>query len=200
MSIYIGTDEDGFVQVIMGHDTAMPMDGMGPPQLSPLGPYEYSEAPADAGAVIAARPTPSSCLRLVEGVLGWVETSTLDEAKARAWELAKQARDQAERAPFEFEGGMYDPNKENVSGAALAALIAQIQGVSVVRDWTLADNSVRALTGKQLIGLGIALSDRVDAVHAQGRALRALIEGATTPEQAYSYKWPTTESVQTGGE
>lgn len=134
-------------------------------------------------------PTPYSKLYYLDGGVQWIDEAPLSEAKACAWAKAKAARDAAEAAPFEWDGSMFDANKENIAGAALAALIAQLQGAEVVRNWTLADNTTRALSGPQLIALGIALTERIDAVHQRGRELRELIDNAATPANAYSYTW-----------
>jgi len=141
---------------------------------------------------VEAWPTaqsPTAELWIENGVLRWHDPATLADAKANAWTAAKTERDKAEAAPFEFEGGMYDPNKENVSGAALAALLAQLGGVEVSRTWTLANNSRRVLTGSQIIAMGLALTARVDAIHERGRTLRDLIDNSATPAEAYGYTW-----------
>lgn len=135
------------------------------------------------------RPSNSHVLRLIDNAPQWVFVGTLEEAKATAWDRVKTKRDEAESSPFEFEGAMYDPNKVNVSGAALAAVIAQLNGQEVSRCWTLADNTVLTLTGAQLIALGVTLTARVDAIHTHSRELRALIENATTADEALSYTW-----------
>jgi uncharacterized protein YcbX len=140
-------------------------------------------------------PTPTAELHwsAADG-LHWIDTASVEHAQANAWAAVKQARDAAEAAPFEFEGGMYDPNKENVSGAALAALLAQLGGVEVSRTWTLADNSRRVLTGAQIIAMGLALTARVDAIHERGRTLRDLIDNATTPAEAYGHTWSSLDA------
>ena len=135
-------------------------------------------------------PTPTAELHwTADDGLHWIDTASVEQARTYAWVAVKQARDEAEASTFEFEGGMYDPNKENVSGAALAALLAQLGGVEVSRIWTLADNSRRVLTGSQIIAMGLALTARVDAIHERGRMLRDLIETATTPAEAYGHTW-----------
>lgn len=137
------------------------------------------------------RPTPGHRLFWpVDAVAPeWQQRATLAEAQVHAWQAVKAARDAAEAAPFLFDGSSVDPNKENIAGAALAALLAQLSGVEVSRNWTLANNSIRALTGAQLIQMGLALTDRVDAIHEHGRELRELIDNAGSPDQAYGYTW-----------
>lgn len=143
-------------------------------------------------------PTPTSELWIANGELYWYDPSTIEQAHAIAWERVKAARDAAEAAAFEFEGGMYDPNKENITGAALAAFMAQMAGVTISRRWTLADNSRRTLAGPQLIDLGYKLTTRVDAVHETGRRLRDQLEAikntpGATPADLYAVTWPTEE-------
>jgi hypothetical protein len=176
-------DFDALILGTLWHDD--PDNGPTKPQHAPppgvtLVPGELSRA--------GRRDSEAAYWRGVDGV-EWVETSTLDQARAEAWTAAKNARVEAEAEPFEFEGGMYDPNKENVSGAALAALLAQLGGLEVSRTWTLADNSRRVLTGAQIIAMGLALTARVDAIHERGRMLRDLIDNATTSAEAYGYTW-----------
>ena len=160
-------------------------DEIGPP--APPEPMAGNSIAPLSTPLDLREPTPTSIL---DGdTLEWVETATLDNARANAWAAVKIERDRAEAAPFEFEGGMYDPNKENIAGAALAALMAQLQGVPVLRRWTLADNTRRDLTGEQITALGLALTERVDAIHERGRQLRDLINAATTPAEAYGHTW-----------
>lgn len=123
------------------------------------------------------------------GAVVWVETATLAEARANAWSAVKAARDEAEAAHFEFEGSWYQPDVKNITGAVLASLLAAARGMSFVRDWTLADNSVLSLTGEQVQALGLVLTDRIDAIHQRSRTLRDLIDNATTPAEAYGYTW-----------
>lgn len=159
--------------------------GEGPP--APPEPMPGNSIAPLSGPLDLSAPTPTS---VFDGFsLQWVEAATLAAAQAEAWAAAKIERERAEAAPFEFDGGMYDPNKENIAGAALAALMAQLRSMQVSRRWTLADNSRRDLTGDQIIALGLALTARVDAIHERGRQLRDLINASTTPAEAYGYTW-----------
>lgn len=134
-------------------------------------------------------PTPTAELWVANGVLYWDDPAMLAEARTQAWAAVKKERDTAEAVPFEFEGGMYDPSKENISGAALAALLAQLAGQEIADEWTLADNTRKTLSGPQIIALGLALTQRVKEIHARGRQLRDLIDNAATPAEAYGYTW-----------
>lgn len=186
MNKFFMCEPDGRIHTVCGRESdllPMPRDGYIFRLWRPMEPPEP--------------PTPTSAAYWVGGIDGepqWVEMGTIDEAHAEAWTVAKIARDRAEAAPFEFDGGMYDPNKENIAGAALAALMAQLQGIPVLRRWTLADNTCRDLTGEQIIALGLALTERVDAIHERGRQLRDLINAAATPAEAYGYTWDSLDA------
>lgn len=138
-------------------------------------------------------PTATSVLYWRDGALAWEESATLGRAQEAAWDRVKAARDAAEVGVFTFEGDVYDINKANVSGAALAALMAQLAGQPYSVEWTLADNTTRMLDGAAMQRLGIALVEHVDGLHATGRELRARIEAATTIEEAYAVTWPNEE-------
>lgn len=138
-----------------------------------------------------AGPTPTSALHWHEGAFSWLETADVAGAQAIAWERVKAARDKAEAGTFEFEGGIYDLNKENVSGAALAALMAQLAGQPFSIEWTLADNSVRVLDATTMQALGRSMVAHIDALHCTARGLRERISAATTPDEAYAVTWPT---------
>jgi len=144
------------------------------------------------------KPSETSVMRWNDGKPGWHESATLEQAHTAAWERVKQARDAAEAAPFEYGGGMYDPSKENITGAALAAFMAITVGQTISRRWTLADNSRRTLAGPQLVDLGLALTARIDAIHEKGRELRDRLEAikntpGATPADLYAVTWPTEE-------
>ena len=63
--------------------------------------------------------------------------------------------------------------------AAEAAQLTAAAPFSV--DWTLADNTVRALNAQNMLDVGRALGAHIITRHAKGRALRARIDAATTP-------------------
>jgi len=184
MSQFVATDSSGRVRFVCNAEIRpMPRDGY---------IYHAWESPV----ALSAAPTPTSELRWIDNAPRWVESADLGAAKAQAWEGTRSSRDNAERGVFEFDGDWYDINKENVSGAALAALMAQLAGQPFSIDWTLADNSVKTLDGAQVQQLGIAMVRHIDTLHATTRALRQQIEAATTPEQAYAVVWPMNEHIE----
>ena len=180
-------ESDGFV---IG---AQMIDDVGPQPETPECPVDGATLVRFDGEFSRAGKRHSQAAYFVDGMVEWLETATLAEAQASAWEAVKQARDAAESADFAFDGGMYQPDKERISGAVLAALLAERAGVEYIEEWTLADDSRRMLTGAQVMALGATLSARVSAIHKTGRELREAIAAATTPQEACACTWPTEE-------
>lgn len=145
--------------------------------------------PIDTPIDWSAQPSTTSLLVWNDGSMEWVEIATLAEAQANAWAAAKKARGEAESADFEFAGTLYQPDVAKITGAFLAALLPRAESDPFAIDWTVADNSVVTLTAPQVMALGLTLTARINSIHQQGRQLRALIDNAATPAEAYGYTW-----------
>lgn len=130
----------------------------------------------------------------IEDAAVLVETATLDEARAKAWERIKSARDVAEASDFTCAGLIYQADKARISGAALAALMAQVAGAPYSIDWTLSDNSVTTLSAAQMSAVGVALMEHVDSAFSIARGLRVLIDAASAAELP-SITWPAAAGV-----
>lgn len=117
---------------------------------------------------------------------------TLENAKDRTWNRMKLIRDAKEAEPFEFNGWLFDSDKVKVTGAAFAAFMAHTAGQPYSINFTLADNSVVVLNAQQMMGAGVALLSRIDAVHQIGRTLRDLIYAPETDtfEKIAAISWP----------
>lgn len=186
MTIYAKLDANGYVEHMDGLPDAPDM--VGPPTPPPDDSGDFQRVTTMPGQ----RPNRAARLALVNGAGQWVDARSLDDAQAQAWALVKDARTAAELAPFEFEGGLYDADVSRVSGAALNALMAQLAGVPFAVDWTLADNTVRTLTGAQMQACGLALAQHIEAAFSTARALRAAIAAAESPAAAdEAATWPT---------
>jgi len=135
-------------------------------------------------------PTPTSVLYWsLECGLYWVDLAELADARANAWAAVKEARDEAEGADFEFAETLYQPDVAKITGAVLAAVLPRAEGDPFAIDWTVSDNSVVTLNAQQVMSLGLTLTARINDIHQRGRALRDLIDNATTPAEAYGYTW-----------
>ena len=118
----------------------------------------------------------------------WVDPRTLSDLQVAKWEQIKRARVNAEFGGFTWDGSPFDSDaisQSRIQGALqLAALIPDFS-----IDWTLADNTVRALSGSELAAVGVALGLHVGTQHAKARTLRAQIEAATTADEVDAVVW-----------
>lgn len=117
----------------------------------------------------------------------------LEKAKARRWGEIKQLREAHEFGPLTWEGSTFDadaPAQLRIMGAVQMAAAAAVADQSFAIDWTLADNSIRTLTGEDMQALGEALAQRISAVHETARQLREQIEAATSVQSVQAVDWP----------
>lgn len=118
----------------------------------------------------------------------WYDPRTLNDIKLAKWAIIKQARSSAEFGGFTWDGSPFDSDaisQSRIQGALqLAALIPDFS-----IDWTLADNTVRALSGSELAAVGVALGLHVGTQHAKARLLRSQIEAATTVAEVDAVTW-----------
>jgi hypothetical protein len=116
----------------------------------------------------------------------------LAEAKAKQRGIINRARDAAIDGGAETPAGVVDTNATSrilIAGAAQTAVIAASAEQPFEVDWTLADNSVATLDGAEMIGLGLAVSAHVGAMHSRGRVLKARIDDAETVEAVAAIGW-----------
>lgn len=136
---------------------------------------------------------PSSWHQWDWDALAWIDPRTLEDLKAAQWALIKRARDAAEQAGFVWDGSTFDCDplsQSRIQGGALMATTALLNSAPFGIDWTLADNTTRTLDAAQMIAVGLAMGQHIDATHQIGRALRAQIDAATTAEEISAVEWP----------
>lgn len=118
-----------------------------------------------------------------------------DVARAKADKLKEihSIRDSKEYGGFSWDGSLFDSDPQSqlrIQGGVQLANMSAMSGQPFSIDWTLADNTVRTLSGADMIAVGMALAAHVQTVHATGRALRAQIEAATTAAEVEAVVWP----------
>lgn len=112
--------------------------------------------------------------------------------KETKWGMLKLDRDAAENAGFTWDGSTFDSDKTSqsrIQGASQLAILAVSSGSPFSIDWTLADNTVRTLSAQDMIAVGVAMGQHIQAQHAKGRQLRANLDAATTPQEIDSIQW-----------
>jgi hypothetical protein len=129
-----------------------------------------------------------------------VATSSLsvEGNKPAIWEEVKQIRAQ------KIDGGCTTPwgivqtdelSRSNISGAALAAVIAKSSSSAFSIVWTLADNSEVTLNADETINLGLIVMQYVNDCYTRARELRVEIDAATNMAELLAIDvasgWPT---------
>lgn len=113
----------------------------------------------------------------------------IEEAKERKKIELKEARDQAEIAPIEYNGNLYDYD-EKARDRINAAIIALEQfGNNAVLAWTMADNTSEEVTAADLRGVITAVAIRSNMLHVKYRQLKELIDAVTTHEELNEITW-----------
>jgi len=154
--------------------------------------------PPDSAVVITSLPdwVANECKTLrvtLEGTFEWIDERTLDQAKTDQWSKVKAARDAAEFGGFAWDGSTFDSDvvsQSRIQGASQLATLAALASEPFSVDWTLADNTVRTLSGADMLAAGQAMGVHIMTVHETGRTLRAAIEAATTIAEVESIDWP----------
>lgn len=124
---------------------------------------------------------------MVEAQAGAGETAlatsalTVEGNRAALWEKVKALREAKIDGGATFAGKVAQTDllsRTNISGAALAAVIAKSAAAPFEVTWTFADNSTADLDADEMISLGITAMAHVDACYSRARVLRAEIDAA----------------------
>lgn len=109
--------------------------------------------------------------------------AVLEAAKKEMRRRINAERDLQETKPFGYLGKRFDADERSISrimGAVQAAQAALAAGVPFSVEWVCADNTAIILDTQQMIALPAALAQRVYAVHARARELKASVEAAAS--------------------
>lgn len=152
-------------------------------------PVAYGPA---ALAALSSPPHPRAVWQPAAGI--WVDGRSLDDLRADRWEAIKRDRQAALDAGFVWDGSRFDSDPEartNISDGVLLAQTLMGMGLPADREWTLADNSTRSLSGEDVVSVGIAMGMHIDAAHTRARLLRAQLfaEATDTPEKIEAISW-----------
>lgn len=120
----------------------------------------------------------------------WVDNRSLPTVKLQRWESIKAERSRREYAGFTWDGSVFDSDPVSQSRIQGAVQLAGLDPVAFSIDWTLADNTVRTLSGADMVAVGVMLAQHVNGLHVIARGLRAQIESATTIAEVESVVWP----------
>jgi hypothetical protein len=135
---------------------------------------------------------PSYLCTWSNSTFSWVDSRNLATAQNDTWNAIKAARDINLASGFTWGGSKFDSDdisQQRIQGAVQLAVLAAGAGQSFSIQWTLFDNSVRTLSGSDMISVGIALGTFVQTVFSAGVILRQQIDAATTLTTLGSISW-----------
>lgn len=147
----------------------------------------YTEAQAAAKALRPSYPCEWS-----NTTMAWDDLRSLQEAKDARWAELLIERAAREFSTFTWDGSVFDCDAESqtrIIGSATLAIIASMTAQPFSIDWTLADNTVRALSGPDMLNVGAALGAHVDSVHSAYRSLVEDVGAATTNAEVMAVVW-----------
>lgn len=122
----------------------------------------------------------------------WIDPRTIQELKDAKWSEIKTARNAAEFGTFTWDGSAFDSDaasQSRIQGAAQLATLALMNSQPFSIDWTLADNSVRTLNAQDMIAVGMAMGEHINAQHAKARIKRQAIEAAIAVAEVEAIAW-----------
>jgi hypothetical protein len=118
----------------------------------------------------------------------WIDPRTLADFKSAQWAAIKHDRDKAEFGGFVWSGSRFDSDAISQQRIQGLVHIANLDPAMSVQ-WTLADNTTRALTSADAVQVGKELAAHVNEAHMKARTLRDRIDAATTPEAVQAITW-----------
>ena len=134
-------------------------------------------------------------------VITWaVESRTLEDVRAIAWQRIKDERDDRQRGlmPYTYPSGVEHHNEmtdkaiRDLSASTTAALALASQGVTTaVMPWTTHENVTHMLTPAQMVTFGLSATQWHSAIHMTSQTIRPQIESAETVSAAVAAAvWP----------
>lgn len=122
----------------------------------------------------------------------WEDPRTLDDLRLVKRTQINKDRDAFEFGGLDWNGYRFDSNaisQQRIQGSAQMAMVAQAAGQPFSIDWTLADNSVIALDGNQMLSVGLTMGQHIASAHSKSRLLKQQIDAAQSAEELSSIVW-----------
>jgi len=135
----------------------------------------------EAGCVVEIPVKPSVHHVFDWAAKAWIDPRSLQDLKDARWAEVRRERDRDEFGGFSWDGSRFDSDalsQQRITGAVTLAMMNSAFSIG----WTLADNTMRTLNAADMIAVGVALGQHVNACHERARVLRREIEAALTAE------------------
>lgn len=128
-------------------------------------------------------------LRINNGQIYWHDSRALDQVRAAKWEEIKAHRQALYNSPISVEGIKIDADDNSRMDIMGAIMAMQLSGGGS-RMWRCSDNVMRELTLAQIIGAGMAIASRRQALIEISDSLYQQIQSATTVADVNAVVWP----------
>lgn len=148
-------------------------------------------APPAPGLQLRLAAHPGAVAAFESGDLYWADPRSLAELRLAKWEEIKAARGARLAGTFSAIGHLFDVDLQNLTGAALDALMAQQLNEPYAQPWVLADNTVLVLDAAQQITVARACKAYVAGLWAISVQLRAAIDATADAQALAAIAWPT---------
>ena len=138
----------------------------------------------EAGCVVEIPVKPSAHHVFDWAGKAWIDPRSLQDFKDARWVEVRRERGRAEFGGFAWDGSRFDSDalsQQRITGAVTLAVMNSAFSIG----WTLADNTVRTLNAADMIAVGVALGQHVNACHERARVRREEIEAALTAEELW---------------
>lgn len=122
----------------------------------------------------------------------WDDTRTIEQLREARWQEIKASREAVINSTFAWDGSVFDcdpTSQVRIQGGVLDAMVAVQQSQPFSVAWTLADNTVRALSATDMVQVGLAMAMAIRDNFSRGQMLRSSINAATTAAQLESIQW-----------
>lgn len=113
---------------------------------------------------------------------------TLEEVKQAKIDELKQARDDAEIQPIEYDDKLFDYDDKARERISIARQALE-DGLTDTLNWTLADNTITEVNLATFKGINSTSAQRSAQLHAKYNTLKNKVEQATTTEEVQTINW-----------
>lgn len=182
---YVILDPDGEVYGGFSKET---------PEVGPMRPFD---APFEGCTQVEVdtpftrnAPSPTAKPTIANGVIVWVETSTLEQIKQRKNSEINSARLTANRSFFIFQNKQIACDELSRSDIDAVNGVVNLLGVVPINQWKTLDNTYTAIPDKQTwINFYMAMVSTGQANFNKAQSLKSSLADATTIEQIEAIKW-----------
>ncbi len=199
MSVFVYLDQNQTPTGVQRFETMPGVDITVPPGV--LYFEDASELPNDmdiinhwrikSGVLTDVGPNPGPSYRWDTNSESWIPD--IPKAKENKLQQLKATRDQKESGGFVWDGSVFDSDplsQLRIQGSVALAQVAFASNTPFTIEWTLKNNSIRSLSGQDMIQVGLSLANHIITIHQTYRDLKEQLSNATTLQVIDNILWP----------